>query len=281
MRWETDCVLAATVARVFLAIALLLGTACSWKKSDPAEAAESFFALLSKGQTREAYDRATFAFQTQQSFANFEATVRDLELGGAVPPAWKWRVKKSDEASLDGEITTKGGKKISIAVTLIPESREWKIYALHTQGVGDATPTANRFTLMGKGAAFSAADTREPPPIGEITTLVRESLVKFDEALRRKDFGDFYKYVAATWQAQLSEVRLRRAFQPFLDGNIRLEGLEKTEPVFAAPPAIDLEGLLVVRGYFPLKPYRAVFSLKYVYELPRWKLFGIDVDLVK
>ena len=44
--------------------------------------------------------------------------------------------------------------------------------------------------------------------------------------------------------------------------------------------ALEGEGLLVVAGMFPTQPYRVAFSFKYMYEVPRWKLFGIDVNLL-
>jgi hypothetical protein len=50
------------------------------------------------------------------------------------------------------------------------------------------------------------------------------------------------------------------------------------EPVFNHPAAIDADGVLLVQGYYPTKPNRVVFQLKYLNE-GDWKLVGIDVKL--
>ncbi len=258
----------------------LLLFSCAKKASDPVEAANAFFALLGKGDTHTAYDNASFAFQAQQSYGNFDATVKDLGLA-EVGADWTRRVINEKEAALEGEATNKSGKKLPVSVKLVQESGDWKIYSLNAGGHGNITPTENKFSLVGKGAAFTDAFNKDLPTQAEIVALVRESLLKFNEAIQKKSFADFYDYVAVSWQSQLSEKRLQRAFQPFIDAQVNLADVAKVEPVFDQQPQVNSEGLLVANGYFPTQPYRVVFTLKYTYELPKWKLFGIDVNLVK
>jgi hypothetical protein len=47
------------------------------------------------------------------------------------------------------------------------------------------------------------------------------------------------------------------------------------------PPRIDSEGLLIVSGSYPSKPLRVAFSLKYYYDMPDWRVFGMNVNLYK
>ena len=47
------------------------------------------------------------------------------------------------------------------------------------------------------------------------------------------------------------------------------------------PPVINTEGVLVINGHFHTAPYQVYFNMKFMYELPRWKLFGLDVNLQK
>ena len=58
-----------------------------------------------------------------------------------------------------------------------------------------------------------------------------------------------------------------------------LSGIRGVPPVFEEPPTITTEGLLTMQGYYPTKPLRVLFTMKFLYELPRWKLFGLDVSL--
>ena len=85
--------------------------------------------------------------------------------------------------------------------------------------------------------------------------------------------------------------QLQHAFQPFIDKKVNLGALRTLAPIFDTPPVIDPEGLLIVLGHYPSQPYtgegnpsgsfKVYFSLRYTYELPKWKLLGIDVQLTK
>jgi len=266
---------------------LLLAT--SWQitccvpsqKEDPVAKAETFFMLLNKGQVQQAYDSCAFGFQAQQPFKTFEATAKELGLADYMVLTWTRKVIKEKEANLDAEIAAHGGTKVQVAVTMVKEAGHWRVYSLRTPGEGEATPTENRFSLVGKGASFNDSLNRTLPPESQIRQLVLDTLLTFNDSIQKKSFADFYETVALSWQAQLSQKRLQRAFQPFIDTGVNIGGVKQVEPVFDAPPRLDSEGLLVVSGYYPTTPYRTVFSLRFMYELPNWKLFGIDVNLVK
>jgi len=55
--------------------------------------------------------------------------------------------------------------------------------------------------------------------------------------------------------------------------------VKETEPVFNHPAAIGPNGMLVIQGYYPTKPNRIIFQLKYLKDEGDWKLAGIDVNL--
>ena len=42
---------------------------------------------------------------------------------------------------------------------------------------------------------------------------------------------------------------------------------------------IGSDGVLVVKGYYETKPYRTTFMLRFIYELPYWRLYGVEVQL--
>src|SRR5205823_2818273 len=58
---------------------------------------------------------------------------------------------------------------------------------------------------------------------------------------------------------------------------VEFANIQALDPTFSAPAAIDKDGLLVATGSYPTEPDRARFELSYIYEAPRWKLFGIHV----
>lgn len=248
-------------------------------KSDPLSAAKQFFQQIDAGQTAEAYQSAAFGFQAQQTEKIFAQTIREMGLDEIASAEWEAPEISGREARVSVSVRTKSARNLPFIVTLVEESRAWKVYALRSPKPEGAGRSENNFSLVGKGAAFSDALSRPVPEEKEIKRLIQETLLRFDEAIRQKSFADFYAGVSAAWQRQLTQGQLQRAFQPFIDREVDLSNIRDTEVVIDAPPTINTDGLLLVSGHYPTSPYKVVFALKFVYELPRWKLFGIDVNL--
>lgn len=80
-------------------------------------------------------------------------------------------------------------------------------------------------------------------------------------------------------QIELGAARLQRAFQPFIDRGISIAGIKEKEAVFLEPPQVSTDGLLIISGYYPTEPFKVNFVLKYIYQLSKWKLFGVDVSV--
>ena len=72
--------------------------------------------------------------------------------------------------------------------------------------------------------------------------------------------------------------KLAASFHGFVEHHVDLSRAPLTEPVFTAPPAIDGEGKLLLKGYSPLPDRQWYFDLAYVYEHPEWKLISIEVS---
>ena len=272
-----------SAAARFILCALTLALAgCGWfRKKDPQGEAESFLGLLAKGDVAAAYDSGAFAFQAQQNLHEFEGTAKEMGLLDFKSVTWPRSTVKPSEAKLDGEIVTKDGGKVIAKITLIRESGRWKIYSLRTPVEGEEGKTNNRFSLVGKSPEFNQVFKQALPSEKQIRMLVHETLVNFEHAIRDKNFDEFYKYISFAWQTQVSQHRMERAFKGFMDMRIDLGAERNIEVVFDEPPAVNSEGLLVVKGHYLFPPYTVVFSLSYNYELPKWKLYGIDVNCLK
>jgi hypothetical protein len=265
---------------------LLASSGCGWfHRDNPQETADTFFQLLSSGKTREAYDSTAFTFQAGQTFNGFEQTTHELGIADYSAITWTRRVPKNPkETSLEGEITRKDGSKVPVAITLVKQAGQWKLYALHISGKNGPAPTKNPFTLVGKGPEFNDVYTSHPVPSQpEVVELSRGALLKLNDAIKRRDFKELFNSLSDKWRNQigLSLRRLERTYQPFIDAGVTLDGVASVEPVFTDPPQVNSEGLLIVTGYFPTQPYRVNFSLEFNYEMPDWKLFGLDVSLVQ
>ena len=264
----------------FLTLAALLFTGCG-KKVDPAQAATQFLEQIGSGKAQEAYDSATFGFQAQQTSKVFQQTARELGLMEFASARWDSTEVNGRTAKVRGEVSSKAGKKMEIVVTLNEEGGRWRVFSMKSPRDVATGRVVNPFSLVGKGAAFKDALSQPMPEEKVVKAMVKDTLLLFNGAIQQKSFTEFYSKVAASWQRQLTEGQLQRAFQPFIDREVDISEVEKLEPKLDPPPYIATDGLLVVTGEYPTTPHKTVFKLKYIYELPKWRLFGIDVNLQK
>jgi hypothetical protein len=262
-------------ARTALLSALLLGGGCS-RKSTPEASRDAFFTLLREGKFNEAYNNAAFAFQARQTAANFEGVARDLRLASFPSIKWEAPTERDGEVIFEGAAVSPEGQQLPLRAAFIKERGAWRLYSLKSRsGAGGDT-----FSLSGKNPAFNAS--MAPMPDGaELNQLVRETLIAFNQAVQTGDFGSFHESIAKAWQGQVSERRLREAFQSFIDRKVDISSVKDLDPKLEGTPRIDGSGVLHVRGEFPTQPRRTLFAMRFVYEAPRWKLFGIDVSIAK
>ncbi len=252
--------------------------ACS--KKDPVAEANLFFDLLNKGETKTAYDRAAFAFQAQQTAADFRATAKEQGFANFKSLTWTRSSVADSEASLEGDLVTGSDAKAHVKAKFIRESGEWKLFSMQTSG-GEQVLPRNPFSLFGRSTGLASVAHPPLPADSELKKMIRETLLKFNDAVARADFGEFYESLSRTWRNQLTQKRLAAAFQPFVEAKVDLSEIRNLEPIFSEEPRIDPDGLLFLNGFYQLKQHRLTFTLKYIYELPAWKLFGIDANLTK
>ena len=266
-------------AGMLIACVLLAG--CG-REPGPREAAHAFFQLISAGRLQEAYDSAAFAFQAQQSRQLFETTIRETGLNNIV--SWTFDEPELDDrsAKLRGTFVSKTGTSFPLNVTLTQDAGAWRIYALKPPRSLETGLVENRFSLVGKGPGFVDAVNRQPvPDEATLKKMVLEVMLMFNDAVQKKSFADFYKKISRVWQEQVTDRQLQRAFQAFIDRSVDLSAIAEIEPVFTTPAEVSSDGLLLIAGEYPTKPLRVRFALKFMYEVPRWRLFGIDVSLKK
>lgn len=264
-----------------LAVVLCLG-ACGRPKPDPLRAANDFFLMIGQGRlekVQQAYESTSFAFRAGTSFKNFEATARELGLtAGPVSCNWLKAEPQDRDIRLTGEVKSADGKGVPIIVRLTLERGEWRVFSLRNPDRA-GKKEIDRFSLVGKGEAFNTAASHEMPPLETVQKLTRDSLLLFNEAIQRQDFAEFYSKVSQEWQEQLTLGQLQRAFQPFIDNRVDISSIEKLQPLFDKAPQVQSDGILIVEGHYPSKPLAAFFRLRFAYNFPYWKLFGVELQV--
>lgn len=271
----------ATTFRASLAVVAIFAaglSGCS-REEDPVAAANTFFQQIGRGQLQEAYESAAFSFQAQQSLKAFEVNAKELGLTQFVSATWEEQVAEERSVRLEGEIARKDGTRSPLIVTLSRESGSWRVYSIRTPRSLETGFSNNLFGAVGKTTSFTENIDRPVPDEKTAREMTLQTMLRFNEAVQQKSFADFYENVSKAWRDQLTVGQLNRAFQPFIDKEVNISGIRDVEPVFDAPPQVNTDGLLVISGHYPTRPYRVIFSLKFIYELPKWELFGIDVQL--
>ena len=261
---------------LLLAMLAVVSGGCA-KKEDPATVTKRFFEQIAAGKVADAYNAASFAFRARQPERVFAQRTKEMGLDGSSAASWEPAEIEGKEAKLRGQVTARNGAKIPFRVTLIEESGAWRIYSLRLAEGSNGAVSGDVFSLVGKGASFSDPLNRPAPTAEEARSLARESLLRFHTAIQEGSFEEFYKYVALLWQKQLTVGQLQRAFQGFVDKKVNLSNAADAEIIFDLPPTVNTEGLLLLNGHFLQGQNTIYFALKYYHELPRWRLFGIDV----
>lgn len=273
---------------LLLLAAVLSFSGCA-KKSGPLEAAQLFFEQVGSGHTEDAYRSAAFGFQAQRSSTVFAAGAKDMGLTDYASGDWGAPEREGNSCNISVKVKTRSGTEIPLIVTVVNETGAWRVFSIHSPPNAATGLIENRFSLVGKAPDLNSGRNEPAPPLNEIRQLVRDSLLHFNAAIAAKSFDSFYDYVSLAWQTgsltngeyQLTKGQLQRAFQPFIDHKVDLSEVGKLDPIFDPPPEINADGLLFVSGHYVGETHKIVFALKYIYELPSWKLFGIDVNLVK
>ena len=254
-------------------------SSCS-KPADPIAAANVFFGRLKEGKSGEAYDSTAFAFQAQQTVSDFAATARQQGFQNLEKLIWTRKEVTGDEAALEGDLVTEGEVTKHVKAKFIREGGAWKLFKLWVSGGKQVLPQ-NPFSLFGRNTGFAGVAHPPLPDEATLKQLAGDALLKFNDAVVRVDFHDFYESLSRAWRDQLTERRLAEAFHPFVDAHVSFSEIGSLEPAFDVEPRIDPDGLLILNGSYQLKNCRLIFQLKFVYELPAWKLFGIDANLVQ
>lgn len=228
-----------------------------------AKSANDFLALLGEGKVDAAYEKTSATLRSQQTLASFSQTVRELGLTDYSSVLWSSRQVKGDRAQLEGSAKTRAGGKVPLTVELVKEANVWKV-----------------IYVSGPRAGIKTEQTAKSLPNEEATKrLTLDSLLAFNQAVQTNDFGVFHGQISRLWQAQITPEKLAETFADFVSKQIDISGIKGVDPILTEAPIINSDGVLILEGYYPMRPSRVSFRLKYIYEHPTWKLFGIRVNV--
>ena len=115
-----------------------------------------------------------------------------------------------------------------------------------------------------------------PDPI-VISKLVWSSMAAVEQANQTGNYSVLRDLGAPSFQANNSTATLGGIFQALRAAQIDLGYTLVVAPTYQFPPAIVQNGLLRVRGTFPLRPAPIAFDLLFQNISGQWRIFGIAV----
>jgi hypothetical protein len=260
---KKGCLIAAAVGLaglIFLGVVIYFGFALT---SGVADAGKTFLSQIGSGNIKEAYESASATLKSQQTEEEFEESVKKLGLTDYASASWSNRQMENDRGQLEGSVTTRSGGVIPLRMELIKESGKWKVFALSAPQAGVAAEQS----------------AKAVPSDEKLKAMALESLLAFNKAVQDKSFAAFQEQGSSAFREQLSPEKLLAAFKGFVDQGIDISSIEKVQPVFDTPPAIDAHGVLILKGSYPTKPRPVVFELKYGFESGGWRIQGINVNV--
>jgi hypothetical protein len=139
--------------------------------------------------------------------------------------------------------------------------------------------------LLAAGAAPAAAQQSVPAaPAGQpgvpdstvLHKLVWSAMAAVDQANQTGNYSVLRDLGAPAFQSGNSAATLAQIFTAIRNQNIDLGYTLVVTPVFQFPPAIQ-NGLLRIRGVFPMRPTPIGFDLLYQNVNGQWRIFGIAV----
>lgn len=178
----------------------------------------------------------------------------------------------SEKPSVDesGRLILKGyyptqPSRLSFTIKFIRQESEWKLVGIYVS------------LEEAPGSSSSAASKKEIPSEDQLVALTNRSMMLLAQAVSRDDFSDFYGSIATLWQQQITKDKLREQMVSFIEKKIPLTIIEGVSPVFSEKPNFDKDGVLIVNGQYPTKPYLVEFKLEFVNEESQWRLLGFNV----
>ena len=137
------------------------------------------------------------------------------------------------------------------------------------------------FVLLLVAGAAQAQNMNRVPTERGLEVLVKTSLLSFNDANLTGNYTVLHDKLSKPFRQEFPPERLKEAFKEFNEKTIDIELVAALKPTYEPAPAIDSEGKLVVRGYFPTEPIRVNFNLAFIPSDGAWKLIRLNVKLDK
>jgi hypothetical protein len=135
--------------------------------------------------------------------------------------------------------------------------------------------------LAGLAWALIASAQNKVPGERTLEALVKVTLLSFNDANVTGNYTVFHAKLSKPFRQQFTPERLQETFKDFAAKDIDFDIIAAYKPVYEPAPAVDGDGKLLVKGWFPTEPVRVVYDLEFIPSDGEWKLISINVKTEK
>ncbi|WP_020696899.1 hypothetical protein [Reyranella massiliensis] len=125
--------------------------------------------------------------------------------------------------------------------------------------------------------ALPAMAQNKVPPDRALEALVKATLLTFNDANVSGNYDIFHAKAAKPFRDQFTPEQLKATFNEFNKKSIDFDIIAAMTPIYAPKAAVDGDGKLIVKGYFPTEPSRLTFELEFIPSDAQWKMIRIYV----
>lgn len=118
---------------------------------------------------------------------------------------------------------------------------------------------------------------RYPVSLDQALYLIRSTLLTLNDADRSGNYTVLRDLASPRFQSENTDADLAGHFKDLRRRQIDLYAVALEAPHLTAPPALDDDGMLELKGFFPTRPLRIKFNLKFQDVSGHWRLFAISV----
>jgi hypothetical protein len=142
-------------------------------------------------------------------------------------------------------------------------------------------PTAAPAITRPPAETSSVSRAGNVPDATAAKQMVNNTMLNFKNAVNAGDFEPFYRtQLSDRWKQEITPEKLKAIFAAFVEKKIDLSPIFFVDPVMEAPPSIDEDGLLILKGGYPVEKEKVnvTYELAYSREA-KWALSGINVKI--
>ena len=157
-------------------------------------------------------------------------------------------------------------------------------------GKKDTTPPSNTATPTSTSTPASTpkidvpkadASTGKLPTDDQLQAMTKETVLDFNDAVKKEDFSTFWGNISKPFQKQASPEKFKEVFKDFIEQRVDFSEIKDLKANFSPAPETGSQmgyKTLSMKGTYNTTPRTTKFDLQYIAEGKEWKLISIRLS---